>query len=152
MRKLLFLIAVFIFFIQPCFAIKIGLQTNVNKTYIGASTKAEIIDCKTNKLIFIMDEMKGYEFKPHRGFIAIKIDGEVDYDPAKIYKAVAENYDIKNNQELEHSEVVAQLHKFETVIDEKGKPVNDLINSIVEEIRLESMTELRAKLSNVKKK
>ena len=84
--------------------------------------------------------------------IAIKIDGEVEYDPAKIYKAVAENYDIKNNQELEHSEVVAQLHKFETVIDEKGKPVNDLINSIVEEIRLESMTELRAKLSNVKKK
>ena len=35
MRKLLFLIAVFIFFIQPCFAIKIGLQTDVNKTYIG---------------------------------------------------------------------------------------------------------------------
>ena len=53
-----------VLFIQPCFAIKIGLQTNVNKTYIGASTKAEIIDCRTNKLIFIMDEMKGYEFKP----------------------------------------------------------------------------------------
>jgi stage II sporulation protein D len=57
-------------------AIKIGLETDVNKTYIGASTKAEIIDCKTNKLIFIMDEMKGYEFKPHRGIIAIKVDGE----------------------------------------------------------------------------
>ena len=64
------------FFIQPCFAIKIGLQTDVNKTYIGASTKAEIIDCKTNKLIFTMDKMKGYEFKPYRGVIAIKVDGE----------------------------------------------------------------------------
>lgn len=76
MRKLLFLIAVFIFFIQPCFAIKIGLQTDVNRTYIGASTRAEIIDCKTNKLIFVMEKMKGYEFKPHRGIIAIKVDGE----------------------------------------------------------------------------
>lgn len=76
MRKLLFLIAVFIFFIQPCFAIKIGLQTDVNKTYIGASTQAEIIDCKTNKLIFVMDKMQGYEFKPHRSVIAIKVDGE----------------------------------------------------------------------------
>lgn len=65
-----------IFFAQPSFAIKIGLQTGVNKTYIGSSTKAEIIDCKTNKLIYIMDEMKGYEFKPYRSVIAIKVDGE----------------------------------------------------------------------------
>ena len=76
MRKLLFLIAVFIFFIQPCFAIKIGLQTDVNKTFIGASTRAEIIDCKTNKLIFVMEKMKGYEFKPYKNYIAIKVDGE----------------------------------------------------------------------------
>ena len=76
MRKLLFLIVIFIFFVQPCFAIKIGLQTDVNKTYIGASTRAEIIDCKTNKLIFIMEKMQGYEFKPHRNVIAIKVDGD----------------------------------------------------------------------------
>ncbi len=75
-RTLLISFIFLILFIQPCFAIKIGLQTNVNKTYIGASTKAEIIDCKTNKLIFIMDELKGYEFKPYRGQIAIKVDGE----------------------------------------------------------------------------
>lgn len=61
---------------QPCFAIKIGLQTHVNRTFIGASTKAEIIDCKTNKLIFIMEKMKGYEFKPYKGVIAIKVDGQ----------------------------------------------------------------------------
>lgn len=76
MRKAVFFIITFIFFIQPCFAIKIGLQTDVNKTFIGASTQAEIIDCKTNKLIFVMDKMKGYEFKPYRGIIAIKVDGE----------------------------------------------------------------------------
>ncbi len=76
MKKFLFLIILLIFFIQPCFAIKIGLETNVKKTYIGASTDAEIIDCKTNKLIFVMDGMKGYEFKPYKGAIAIKVDGE----------------------------------------------------------------------------
>ncbi len=65
-----------LFFIQPCFAIKIGLQTQVNKTFLGASTKAEIIDCKTNKLLFVMDKMKGYEFKAYRGVIAIKVDGQ----------------------------------------------------------------------------
>ena len=75
-RKLFISLIFLVLFIQPCFAIKIGLQTNVNKTYIGASTKAEIIDCRTNKLIFIMDEMKGYEFKPYRSVIAIKVDGE----------------------------------------------------------------------------
>ena len=61
---------------MPCFAIKIGLQTRVHKTYLGASTPAEIIDVKTNKLLYVMDEMKGYEFKPYRGVIAIKIDGQ----------------------------------------------------------------------------
>lgn len=74
--RLFFLVIICLFFIQPCFAIKIGLQTEVNKTYIGASTKAEIIDCNTNKLIYVMDQMKGYEFKPHRGIIGIKVDGE----------------------------------------------------------------------------
>ena len=67
--------------------------------------------------------------------IAIKIDGEVEYNPEKIYKAVTENYAIKNNLELSPEEVAVKLHKFEPVIDEKGKPVTDLINGIVEEIR-----------------
>lgn len=71
---LLFIIS--IFFIQPCFAIKIGLQTQVNKTYIGASTPAQIIDCKTNKLIFNMEKMKGYEFKTYKDIIAIKVNGK----------------------------------------------------------------------------
>lgn len=75
-RRAFALIITFIFFCCPCFAIKIGLQTHVNRTFLGASTKAEIINCDTNKLLFIMDKMKGYEFKPYRGVIAIKVDGE----------------------------------------------------------------------------
>lgn len=61
---------------MPCFAIKIGLQTHVGRTYIGASTPAEIIDVRNNKLLYVMEKMKGYEFKPYRGMIAIKIDGQ----------------------------------------------------------------------------
>lgn len=75
-RRALILILTFICFISPCFAIKIGLQTHVNRTFIGASTKADIINCDTNKLIFVMEKMKGYEIKPYRGVIAIKVDGE----------------------------------------------------------------------------
>lgn len=66
----------FLLFIQPCFAIKIGLQTQVNKAYLGTSTQGEIIDCKTNKLIFVMEKMKGYEFKAYKDIIAIKVDGK----------------------------------------------------------------------------
>ncbi len=75
-RKIIFILFALLFFVMPVHAIKIGLQTHVNRTFIGASTKAEIIDCNTNKLIFVMEKMKGYELKPYRGLIAIKVDGE----------------------------------------------------------------------------
>ena len=71
-----FTFLVLLLFIQPVFAIKIGLQTQVGRTFIGASTQAEIIDCNTNKLLFVMEKMKGYEFKTYHGIIAIKIDGQ----------------------------------------------------------------------------
>lgn len=61
---------------MPCFAIKIGLQTRVGKTYVGASTKAQILDARNNKLLYEMTKMKGYELKPYKGMIAIKIDGQ----------------------------------------------------------------------------
>ena len=77
MRRLVLILVLMLFFIQPSFAIKIGLQTEVNRTYIGASTQAEIIDCNTNKLLFIMEKMQAYEFKPYKSdMIAIKVDGE----------------------------------------------------------------------------
>ena len=74
--RVVLLFLLFLLFIQPCFAIKIGLQTQVNRTYIGASTKAEIIDCHTNKLLYVMEKMKAYEFKAYRNIIAIKVDGK----------------------------------------------------------------------------
>ena len=76
MKRFILLIITYCIFVMPCFAIKIGLQTRVGRTFVGASTQAEIIDCNTNKLIFIMEKMKGYEFKPYRGVIAIKVDGQ----------------------------------------------------------------------------
>lgn len=76
LRRVVILLFVYLFFIMPTFAIKIGLQTRVGKTYVGASTKAQLIDGKTNKLLYEMEKMKGYELKPHRGTIAIKIDGQ----------------------------------------------------------------------------
>ncbi len=76
MRRVLILIFIYIFAVIPCFAIKIGLQTRVGRTFVGASTPAEIIDVKTNTLIYTMDKMKGYELKPYQGVIAIKIDGK----------------------------------------------------------------------------
>lgn len=72
----IFTFLLMLFLVQPAFAIKIGLQTQVGRTFIGASTQAQIIDCRTNKLIFVMDKMKGYEFKPYHGIIAIKVDGQ----------------------------------------------------------------------------
>ena len=44
MRKLIILFITFLFFVQPTFAIKIGLQTRVGRTFIGASTEADIIE------------------------------------------------------------------------------------------------------------
>ena len=77
MRRGFILLLIYVFMAMPCFAIKIGLQTRVGKTFIGASTTAEIIDVRTNKLLFVMDKMKGYELKPYKNdMIAIKIDGQ----------------------------------------------------------------------------
>ena len=76
LRRVVILIFAYMFFVMPCFAIKIGLQTRVGRTHLGASTSAQIIDVRTNKLIYELDKMKAYEFKPYRDVIAIKIDGQ----------------------------------------------------------------------------
>lgn len=76
LKSILILLGILLINTTPSHAIKIGLQTDVNRTYIGASTPAQIIDCNTNKLIFVMEKMQGYEFKPYRDFIAIKVDGD----------------------------------------------------------------------------
>lgn len=76
-------IAVFIF-TQPCFAIKIGLQQDISKTYVGTSTEAQIINARTNRLLYTMAAMKAYEFKPYKNSIGMKISGQY-YDLGSNY-------------------------------------------------------------------
>lgn len=78
MKKVL--ISAIIFFMQfvftlPCFAIKIGLQDGVSRSYIGTSTSGQIVNAKTNKLLYTMPAMKGYEFRAYRNSIAISVLG-----------------------------------------------------------------------------
>lgn len=79
MKRFLVLISVFlaqIIFISPCFAIKIGLQSNVEHTFIGASTQAQIVNARSDKLLYTMAKMKGYEFRAYKHSIAIKVQGK----------------------------------------------------------------------------
>lgn len=75
-----FLIVLGIFFVQfafvlPCHAIKVGLQYGINKTFIGSSTQAQVISGRTNKLLYTLSAMKGYELRAYNNSIAIKIQG-----------------------------------------------------------------------------
>lgn len=79
MRRVLVLIVILciqFIFICPCFAIKIGLQHDISKTYIGTSNQGEIINGKTNRLLYTMASMRPYELKPYRNSIGIKISGQ----------------------------------------------------------------------------
>lgn len=87
-----FVLALNLMIQNPCFAIKIGLQTAVKETGIGASTEAVIIDANTNKSICSLDAMKGYEIRPYRNKIAIKYNG-------KYYKIDSDNVVLKTEKE-----------------------------------------------------
>ena len=79
MRKITVLLIVFavqLVFTLPCFAIKIGLVNGVDKSYIGASTQGQIVNARTNKLLYTMAAMKAYEFRTYNNSIAIKILGK----------------------------------------------------------------------------
>lgn len=88
MKKLLCLIVTFFLFVNPCFAIKIGLLTSANSVMVGTSVKGSIIDANTNKTICELEAMKGYEIKPYRGIMAIKYSG-------KYYKIDSDNVVVK---------------------------------------------------------
>lgn len=60
----------------PAQAIKIGLLTDANRAYIGSSTVAEVIDVRTNKLLFSMNRLQGYDFKTNGKNLIVKIGGE----------------------------------------------------------------------------
>ena len=73
MRKILFLIFLFLICINPAHAIKIGLQTDVNAAGIGISTDGVIINARTNRTVTELKGMKGYLIVPRSGnHMAIK--------------------------------------------------------------------------------
>ena len=47
--RIVFTLVLFLSFMLPAQAIKIGLLTDSGRAYIGASTPAEVIDVRTNK-------------------------------------------------------------------------------------------------------
>lgn len=73
--RLFFTIIILCMFIQPVHAIRIGLITGVGKLNVGASTYANIIDVKTNKVLYTIDPMRNYIFKPYGNSIVIKVAG-----------------------------------------------------------------------------
>ena len=76
------------FFANPCFAIKIGLQTDVESAGIGTSVKGVIIDANTNHSVCDLEAMKGYEIKPYHNLMAIRYNGT-------FYKLYSDNIVIK---------------------------------------------------------
>lgn len=69
--------------------------------------------------------------------LAIKVDGKAVYDAVELYSALKENYEAMSNKELSDDKKASMVHKFETVIDENGKPVQELLNGVVSQMRLD---------------
>lgn len=76
MRNWLFVLLLLIFSVNPAFAIKIGLLTDVNAAGVGTSAEGVIIDARTNKTVTDLQQMKGYLIVPRGNQMAIKINGE----------------------------------------------------------------------------
>ena len=90
-KKIVILFAILIsnmLFVSPCYAIKIGLQTDVDSSAVGTSVKGTIIDANTNHTICDLDAMKGYEIKPYHNLMAILYNGTY-------YKIESDNIVIK---------------------------------------------------------
>jgi len=91
MRKIVLLFTLFLLLIinsSPCYAIKIGLQTSVDRIGVGSSKDTSIIDANTNKTVCKLEAMKGYEIIPYKNTMAIKLNG-------KFYQIYSDNIVIK---------------------------------------------------------
>ncbi len=70
-----------IFLTQSAFAIRIGLDEGVKKTYVGSTTNADFMDARTGKFLFTSRSFFPYQIKAYDNSIAIKIKGRY-YDCA----------------------------------------------------------------------
>lgn len=75
MKKLLLALCLLIFSVNPVFAIKIGLLTDVNSAGVGTSGDGVIIDARSNRTVTELKQMKGYLIVPKKNKMAIRIDG-----------------------------------------------------------------------------
>ncbi len=73
---------------NPCYAIKIGLQTGVDNIGVGASGDTSLIDANTNKTVVKFEGMKGYEIIPYKNTMAINLGG-------KFYQIYSDNVVLK---------------------------------------------------------
>lgn len=76
MRKLLLALCFIIFSVNPVFAIKIGLLTDVSSAGVGTSGDGIIIDARTNRTVTELKQMKGYLIVARNKKMAIRINGE----------------------------------------------------------------------------
>ncbi|MBR1616984.1 SpoIID/LytB domain-containing protein [bacterium] len=73
--KIIILIFCFLLFSNPAKAIRIGLDENIEKTYIGSSQNAHFIDATTGNLLFVSRSYYPYSVKAWGNSIAIKVKG-----------------------------------------------------------------------------
>lgn len=91
MRKIIIfysLLLLSLFISNPCYAIKIGLQTGVERIGVGSSNATSLIDANSNKTICKIEAMKGYEIVPYKNTMAIRLDG-------KFYQIYSDNVVLK---------------------------------------------------------
>ena len=75
MKKILVLLTILIINLiitNPCYAIKIGLLTQVDEAGVGTNVSGRMIDVNTNKTVCTSDAMKGYMLVPYKNEIAVK--------------------------------------------------------------------------------
>ena len=86
--KIKFLIIAFIYFLisNMAFAIRIGLDEDINKTYVGSSQNAQFIDANTGNLLFVSRSFFPYTIKAWGNSIAVKVKGRFyDCSTSAIY-------------------------------------------------------------------
>lgn len=76
MKNLLLALCLFLCSVNPVFAIKIGLLTDVSSAGVGTSGDGVIIDARTNKTVTELKQMKGYLIVARNKKMAIRINGE----------------------------------------------------------------------------
>lgn len=116
---------------NPCYAIKIGLQTDVENASVGSSVKGTIIDANSNHTVCDLDAMKGYELRPYHNLMAIKIDGNY-------YKINSDNIVLKTKENGFVSVKGKWYHGIIMIQNKNGKltvinnvPLEDYIKGVV---------------------